>query len=108
MKSAMRGTLTSAAEVTNVSAHGFWLLLGEREIFAAFEDFPWFQDAAIRQLSHVEQPSANHLYWPGLDIDLALDSFEHSDRYPLMSKVRPDLGSPRTKRKLGRVRARTR
>jgi len=36
MKSATPGQSTSPAEVTNVSPHGFWLFVGERELFAAF------------------------------------------------------------------------
>jgi hypothetical protein len=27
-------------EVTNVSKHGFWLLLGDQEVFLPFEQFP--------------------------------------------------------------------
>jgi hypothetical protein len=70
-----------------VSPHGFWLLLGEQELFVSFKDFPWFQDATIRQIGHVERPSAHHLFWPDLDIDLAVDSLTHPERYPLMSQA---------------------
>jgi hypothetical protein len=41
----MPGTSTSTLEVTNVSKHGFWLLLDGRELFLPFEDFPWFKRA---------------------------------------------------------------
>ena len=90
MKSATPGRSTSPVEVTNVSPHGFWLFVGERERFVAFKKFPWFKDASIRQISRVELPSAHHLYWPDLDIDLAVDSLLHPDRYPLMSQASPD------------------
>jgi hypothetical protein len=30
-------------EVTNVSKHGFWLLLGDEELFVPFSEFPWFK-----------------------------------------------------------------
>jgi hypothetical protein len=73
--------------VTNVSPHGFWLLLGNRELFLSFRDFPWFEQATIGQISKVELPIPNHLYWPELDIDLAVDSIEHPERYPLMSQA---------------------
>jgi len=76
----------SKAEVTNVSPHGFWLLVDERELFVSFKDFPWFQDASIKALGTVKRPSRHHLYWPDLDIDLALDSIEHAERYPLVSR----------------------
>ena len=87
LNSATPGTNISTAEVTNVSPHGFWLLVDERELFVAFKDFPWFQDATIRDLGAVERPSSNHLYWPALDVDLALDSIERPDRYPLVSRT---------------------
>jgi hypothetical protein len=72
-----------------VSPHGFWLFVGEQELFVSFKDFPWFRDASIRQIAHVELPSAHHLYWPDLDIDLAVDSLTHPERYPLVSQAQP-------------------
>jgi hypothetical protein len=72
-----------------VSPHGFWLFVSEQELFVPFKDFPWFRDASIRQISRVERPSAHHLYWPDLDIDLAVDSLTHPERYPLISKAQP-------------------
>jgi hypothetical protein len=100
MKSATRGRNTSQVEVTNVSPHGFWLFVGEQELFVSFTEFPWFKDASIRQISRVELPSAHHLHWPDLDIDLAVDSLTHPERYPLISQLRPHkrLQSVRTRR----------
>ena len=89
MKSAARGKSTSAVEVTNVSKHGFWLWLGERERFLAFEQFPWFRDVSIGQLCNVELPHPHHLYWPDLDVDVAVESVDHPERFPLVSQVRP-------------------
>lgn len=88
MRSAQRGKRTSDAEVTNVSSHGLWLLLGERELFLPFQKFPWFRNAPIAKLLRVQQPSSHHLYWPDLDVDLAVDSIEHPERFPLISRVR--------------------
>ena len=42
----MPGTATSQAEVTNISPHGFWLLIDERELFLPFEGYPWFRRAS--------------------------------------------------------------
>ena len=99
MKSGQRGRRTSAVEVTNVSQHGFWLLLGDRELFLAFEKFPWFRDASIAKLVRVQQPSSHHLYWPDLDIDLAVESIDHPERFPLVSKLHPNKGTRPTARK---------
>ena len=87
MSSAAPGPSTSVAEVTNVSRHGFWLLLGQEELFVPFADFPWFSSAAIGELLNVEWPSPEHLYWPGLDVDLSVESIRRPDRFPLMSMV---------------------
>lgn len=89
MKSATLGRNTSQVEVTNVSPHGFWLLIGKQELFVPFKDFPWFKEASIRQIARVELPSAHHLYWPDLDIDLAVDSLTNPERYPLISRNHP-------------------
>ncbi len=83
----MRGTATSEVEVTNISRHGFWVLLDDRELFLPFEEFPWFQSAAVKAILEVQRPQRNHLYWPQLDVDLTLDSIEHPERYPLTSRA---------------------
>ena len=90
MKSEPLGRSTSQVEVTNVSSHGFWLLMGEQELFVPFKDFPWFRDARIAELMKVELPSPHHLYWPALDVDLAVESLDHPERYPLVSRTRPN------------------
>ena len=88
MRSAALGKRTLAVEVTNVSPNGFWLLLEGREVFASFGDFPWFAEATIQQISDVRRPSLHHLYWPALDVDLAVESLDHPDRFPMLSRVR--------------------
>jgi hypothetical protein len=82
----MLGTVISAPEITHVSKHGFWLLLADEELFLPFEQFPWFRQATIDQLSRLEAPSPEHLYWPDLDIDLAVESIRHPDAFPLMAR----------------------
>lgn len=90
MTSAALGRDISPAEVTNVSAHGFWLFVGARELFVPFQHFPWFRDASIRAITNVQLPSPHHLYWPELDIDLAVESIEHPEKYPRVSQAHPD------------------
>ena len=73
-------------EVTNVSKHGFWLLLGDEEFFVFFSEFPWFKDAPVAKLANVERPQPHHLYWPDLDVDLAVDSILQPELFPLVSR----------------------
>lgn len=90
MKSEQHGKRTSVVEVGSISPHGFWLFIRGRKAFVSFKHFPWFREASIRQITNVELPSPHHLYWPELDIDLAVESLDHPERYPLVSRVRPD------------------
>lgn len=105
MKSAPRGRSTSVVEVANVSPHGFWLLIGDRERFVPFAQFPWFRHATIGELSNVTLPSAHHLYWPDLDIDLAVDALDNPERYPLVSRVLPDRTVGRAPSRRGQRKA---
>ncbi len=76
----------STIEVTNVSKHGFWIFLGDEELFVPFSQFPWFKDAPVSQLLNVEWPQPHHLYWPGLDVDLIVESIRHPEKFPLVAK----------------------
>ena len=87
MTSATLGTSISPVEVTNISQYGFWLLLEDEELFLPFSEFPWFRNAAVGNILHVEHPSSNHLYWPELDIDLAVESIRHPEQFPLVSQI---------------------
>jgi hypothetical protein len=89
VKSKDAGTSTAEVEVTSISKHGFWLYLGDRELFLSFRDFPWFADAPVKEITNVEWPAPNQLRWPNLDIDLAVDSVEHPELYPLLFKPNP-------------------
>ena len=72
----------SRVEVTNVSRNGFWLLLRDEELFVAFSEFPWFAHAPIRQLTHVELPQPQHLYWPELE---DVESIRNPEAFPLVA-----------------------
>lgn len=83
MRSEPRGASTSQVEVGNVTGTGFWLLIDGQEHFLPFETFPWFRAATIDAITTIERPSPHHLYWPELDVDLAVESIKHPERYPL-------------------------
>jgi hypothetical protein len=87
MKSETPGGSTSVVEVSQISKHGFWLLLRSGEVFLSFETFPWFRAATIAQIQNVTLLHSQHLYWPDLDIDIAVDSIHHPEFYPLSTKV---------------------
>ena len=82
----MHGTPTSKIEVSLVTGKGFWLLVGGEELFASYSDFPWFRQATVEQVTTVELLSEEHLYWPLLDVDLAVASIRDPAAFPLVAK----------------------
>jgi hypothetical protein len=86
MSSVPLGSSASAAEVTNISRHGVWLLVDDRELFMPFEEFPWFKNAPVESVLKLERRRENHLYWPDLDVDLTIDSIENPSKYPLKAR----------------------
>jgi hypothetical protein len=87
MRSAALGASISKPEVTNISKHGFWLLMGKEELFLAFKEFPWFKKATVQAILKVELHGEEHLHWPDLDVDLTLESIRHPEKYPLVSNA---------------------
>jgi hypothetical protein len=85
MKSDAGGKITLEAEVTQIDKRGIWLLIGEKESFLPFENFPRFKDASVGTIHNVKLLNNNHVYWPDLDIDLPLESIEHPERFPLVA-----------------------
>ncbi len=87
MISKIVGENTSQIEVLNISKHGFWLLLQDQEYFLSFKDFPWFKEAKITDILQVEWLHPSHLYWPGLDVDLEVESIKSPEKYPLVQRL---------------------
>ena len=83
MKLAERGTSTSKVEILNISPRGVWLFVRGKEYFLPYQEFPWFKDARLSEIENVRLVHGRNLRWEDLDVDLALESLEHPDRYPL-------------------------
>ncbi|NKB22919.1 MAG: DUF2442 domain-containing protein [Kiritimatiellae bacterium] len=83
MSSQMLGENTSLVEVTHMDIRGFWLYVDGTEHYLPFDDFPWFANATVRQICHIERYRPHHFHWPDIDVDLTLDMIDHPDKYPL-------------------------
>lgn len=74
----MHGQISPSAqapvELSRVSAQGLWLRVDATTHFLSFARYPAFRDAPVRALANVEIPCPNRLYWPELDVDLAIAS----------------------------------
>ncbi len=81
----MKNTLE--VEVSSISQHGICLLVDNQEMFLSHDSFPWFRDASVCAVLNVQLLQRQHLYWPDLDIDLAVESIEHPERFPLIART---------------------
>ena len=78
---------TLAVEILNVSPHGFWVLVRAREYFLDYDHFPWFRRARLDQLFRVELLHEQHLFWPELDVDLAVECIDEPKSFPLITTI---------------------
>lgn len=83
MNSSPIGVVTSECEVTNITPHGFWLLVDNREQFVPFTDYPLFRDATIAEIHAVRRTGPGQLHWPALDADIELEALTQPEQYPL-------------------------
>lgn len=80
------GKDTLIVDISNISSHGVWLFVRDKEHFFSYEDSPWFKNQTIKSITNVEEQSPGHFYWPDIDVDLSIDFIEHPERFPLKAK----------------------
>ncbi len=83
MSSSPLGAATSSVDVTNISPHGLWVMVEDREYFVPFSDYPAFLDATVSQIHGVRQLGAGQLSWPELDVDIELEALDRPEAFPL-------------------------
>ena len=88
MKSLEPGKDISPVEVTNVSRHGLWVFLQEREYFLPYDKFPWFKNARLSEILDVQLLHGFHLHWPALDLDLDTTILDNPEDSPLVASPR--------------------
>ena len=86
MKLKTLGKDISEVDISNISVHGLWLFVNEKEYFLSYEQYPWFKDAKICDILDVQLLHQFHLYWPRLDVDLEITSLDNQNQYPLVYK----------------------
>ena len=68
--------------MTNITVHGFWLLVDDREYFVPFSDCPVFKSATIEPIFAVQRISPAQFHWPALDADIELAALERPESFP--------------------------
>lgn len=75
-------TTLDPVEILNISRYGIWIAVRGHEYLLSYQDFPWFKHGTIEQILHVELLHDVHLYWPDLDVDLAIGYSEKTGKLP--------------------------
>ncbi len=92
MTSSTLGKITSEVEISNISSHGLWLFINEKEYFLSYNQYPWFKNATLNNIFDVKLLHGHHLHWPQLDVDLELKSINNPENYPLIYQSEPSGG----------------
>lgn len=85
MKSVLRGNDTLSAEIANIGSQALWVLVDDKEYCLPYDQFPWFRNATIAQITNIQLLHNNHLYWPDMDIDLSLSILDNPSQFPLIA-----------------------
>jgi hypothetical protein len=62
------------------------MLIDDEELALPYSEFPWFKAATIQRFLKVLRPTADHLYWPDLDVHLSVESIRQPEILPLRAK----------------------
>ncbi len=81
------GETILGSEVTNISAVGFWVLIGNKEYFIPFADYPVFKKATVAEIYAMTQISPSQLRWESLDADIEINALETPENFPLVYRA---------------------
>ena len=79
------GTNTSV-KVLAVVSDGIMIEAYEKVYFLSYNSNPWFKNAKISDVFNIEPVGCTGIRWDALDIDLAIESLIHPEKYPLIAK----------------------
>lgn len=75
-----------------INSQGIMVSVLGNDYFLSYNRVPWMKDAPVRDVLNIKMEGSSAISWPGLDVDLEIDSLKHPERYPLIMK-RNDLDS---------------
>jgi hypothetical protein len=76
----------SSVNVHSIIKTGIILEVNGEEYFLPYKTNPWFENASISDVFNVEMCGTEGVRWDSLDVDLAIESFIHPEKYPLIAK----------------------
>jgi len=83
--STANGTSTSV-KVHAIVANGITIEVQGNVYFLPYDSNPWFENAKVADVFNIEPVGRTGVRWDALDVDLAIDSLIHPEKYPLFAR----------------------
>jgi len=83
--STANGTNTSV-KVHAIVANGITIEVQGKVYFLPYDSNPWFENAKVADVFNIEPVGRTGVRWDALDVDLAIDSLIHPEKYPLFAR----------------------
>ena len=76
----------ASVKVLAVVSNGITIEAFGNVYFLPYTTNPWFENAKISDVFNIEPVGRFGVRWDALDVDLAIESFIHPEKYPLIAK----------------------
>ena len=81
-----QNTKRTSVSVRSIMHDGIFLTVFDNDYYLSYNRLPWFKNAKISDIFHVEMMGDDAIRWDALDVDLEIDSLKYPERYPLVMK----------------------
>ena len=81
------GTGTSV-KVLAIFPAGIYIEVYGHDYFLPYSSNPWFEEAKISDIFNIEPVGHSGVRWDALDVDLAIESLKHPEKYPLIANIK--------------------
>ena len=90
----MKQNLTTLGTNTSVKVHaivsnGITIEAFSNVYFLPYTTNPWFKNASVSDVFNISPVGDIGIRWEALDLDLAIESLKHPEKYPLVMKRYP-------------------
>ena len=79
--------ISTSVKVLVIVSNGILIEAYGNAYFLPYISNPWFENAKISDVFNIEPVGRTGVRWDALDVDLAIESLEHPEKYPLIAKL---------------------
>jgi len=76
----------TSVKVNAIVSNGIEIEAYGNGYFLPYNSNPWFENAKISDVFNIEPVGSTGVRWDALDVDLAIESLIHPEKYPLMAR----------------------